>query len=195
MGGKSIWKTLKRAVTRHFRVSETTHDVKRGLRDINGKGVVTGLTNISEICAFREEDGERVPCDGQLWYRGYNIRDLVKQYSQSRFGYEKLAYLLVFGELPDEMDSGEFIEMLASARELPTNFTRDVIMKAPTRDIMNSMTRSILTLASYDNRAQDTDVRNVIRQCLNLIAVFPMLAIYAYHAYIQFMGLQRVGHD
>ena len=112
--------------------------------------------------------------------------------SQSRFGYEKLAYLLVFGELPDEMDSGEFIEMLASARELPTNFTRDVIMKAPTRDIMNSMTRSILTLASYDNRAQYTDVRNVIRQCLNLIAVFPMLAIYAYHAYNHYENLESM---
>ena len=168
------------------------YDVKRGLRDLNGKGVVTGLTNISEICAFKEENGERVPCDGQLWYRGYNIRDLVKQYSQSRFGYEKLAYLLVFGELPDEMDSNEFIEMLASARELPTNFTRDVIMKAPTKDIMSSMTRSILTLASYDNRAQDTDVRNVIRQCLNLIAVFPMLAIYAYHAYNHYENLESM---
>lgn len=165
------------------------YDVKRGLRDINGKGVVTGLTNISEIYSFKVENGERIPCDGELWYRGYNIQDLVKKYSRSRFGYEKLTYLLLFGELPDELDSEEFIEMLTVARDLPTNFTRDVIMKAPTKDIMNSMTRSILTLASYDDQSQDTDIRNVIRQSLNLIAVFPMLAIYAYHAYNHYENL------
>ena len=158
-------------------------DVKRGLRDLNGKGVVTGLTNISEIISFQEVDGERIPCDGQLWYRGYNVQDLIKNYSAHRFGYENLAYLLLFGELPDRVELEEFVEMLAVARNLPTNFTRDVIMKAPTRDIMNSMTRSILTLASYDADALDTDIRNVIRQSRNLIAVFPMLAIYAYHAY------------
>lgn len=165
------------------------YDVKRGLRDLNGKGVVTGLTNISEIISMREEDGNRVPCDGQLWYRGYNIEGLIKRYAQNRFGYENLAYLLLFGALPDELDAEEFIHMLAVARDLPTNFTRDVIMKAPTRDIMNSMTRSILTLASYDNDALDTDIRNVIRQSLNLIAVFPMLAIYGYHAYNHYENL------
>jgi citrate synthase len=167
-------------------------DVKRGLRDINGKGVVTGLTNISEIISFKEENGERIPCNGELWYRGYNIRELVKKYSQNRFGYENLAFLLLFGELPDQLDAEEFIHMLTVARDLPTNFTRDVIMKAPTRDIMNSMTRSILTLASYDNDALDTDIRNVIRQSLNLIAVFPMLAIYGYHAYNHYENLDSM---
>ncbi len=167
-------------------------DVKLGLRDINGKGVVVGLTNISEIISFKEEDGKRVPCDGQLWYRGHNIRNLVRKYSKERFGYETLAYLLLFGELPDALDQEEFIRMLTIARDLPTNFTRDVIMKAPTRDIMNSMTRSILTLASYDNEAQNTDIRNVIRQSLNLIAVFPMLAIYAYHAYNHYENLESM---
>ena len=167
-------------------------DVKRGLRDINGKGVVTGLTNISEIISFKEENGERIPCNGELWYRGYNIRELVKKYSQNRFGYENLAFLLLFGELPDQLDAEEFIHMLTVARDLPTNFTRDVIMKAPTRDIMNSMTRSILTLASYDNDALDTDIRNVIRQSLNLIAVFPMLAIYGYHAYNHYENLESM---
>ncbi len=167
-------------------------DVKLGLRDINGKGVVVGLTNISEIISFKEEDGKRVPCDGQLWYRGHNIRNLVREYSKERFGYETLAYLLLFGELPDALDQEEFIRMLTIARDLPTNFTRDVIMKAPTRDIMNSMTRSILTLASYDNEAQNTDLRNVIRQSLNLIAVFPMLAIYAYHAYNHYENLESM---
>ena len=165
------------------------YDVKRGLRDVNGKGVVTGLTNISEIYSFKEVDGKRVPCDGELYYRGFNIKDLVKKYSRDRFGYETLAYLLLFGELPDRLDTEEFIHMLTISRDLPTNFTRDVIMKAPTRDIMNSMTRSILTLASYDNEAQNTDIRNVIKQSLSLIAVFPMLAIYGYHAYNHYENL------
>lgn len=164
------------------------YDVKRGLRDLNGKGVVTGLTNISKITSFK--DG--VPCDGELWYRGYNVRDLVKTYSAGEFGYENLAYLLLFGELPDVKQSQEFIRILAAARDLPTNFTRDVIMKAPTRDIMNSMTRSILTLASYDKDAQATDLDNVIRQSINLTAVFPMLAIYGYHAYNHYENLQSM---
>ena len=167
-------------------------DVKRGLRDVNGKGVVTGLTNISEVISFKEEDGKRVPCDGELWYRGYNVRSLVKDCSRTRFGYEKLAYLLLFGELPGEQAMSEFVSVLELARDLPTNFTRDVIMKAPTRDVMNSMTRSILTLASYDKDAQNTQIDNVIRQSLNLIAVFPMLAIYAYHAYNHYENLESM---
>ena len=157
--------------------------VNRGLRDINGKGVVTGLTNISEVISMKEVDGQRVPCDGELWYRGYRVEDLVRQYTEHGFGYENLTYLLLFGELPDEQKEKEFIKNLVMSRNLPSNFTRDVIMKAPTRDIMNSMTRSILTLASYDIDAQNVAVDNVIRQSLMLIAVFPMLAIYAYHAY------------
>lgn len=168
------------------------YDVKLGLRDLNGRGVITGLTNISEIRSFREEDGKREPCDGQLWYRGYNIKTLMKRYTEGRFGYENLAYLLLFGELPDQVEADEFIHILSTARDLPTNFTRDVIMKAPTKDIMNSMTRSILTLASYDDSAQDTDIRNVIRQSLNLIAVFPMLAIYGYHAYNHYENLESM---
>ncbi len=164
-------------------------DVKRGLRDLNGKGVVAGLTNISEVISFREENGARIPCDGQLWYRGYNVRDLVAKYSRGRYGYENLAYLLLFGELPGEDELKEFLEILSGGRDLPTNFTRDVIMKAPTKDIMNSMTRSILTLASYDRNLQSTEIDNVISQSLNLIAVFPMLAIYAYHAYNHYENL------
>ena len=159
------------------------HNVYRGLRDIHGKGVLTGLTRISEITAFREEGGERIPCDGQLWYRGYNIRDLVDQYCGERFAFEKLTYLLVFGELPDDQAADGFIKMLARFRDLPTNFVRDVVMKAPSKDIMNSMTRSTLTLASYDPYAQRNDLPNALRQCLQLIAAFPMLAIYGYHAY------------
>ena len=166
--------------------------VNRGLRDINGKGVLTGLTNISEINSFREIDGKRVPIDGELWYRGYNIETLVKNFADDRYAYEVLTYLLLFGELPDEEQKKEFIRVLSVARNLPTNFVRDVIMKAPTRDIMNSMTRSILTLASYDKYAQQTDLANVIRQSINLIATFPMLAIYGYQAYNHYENLESM---
>lgn len=159
------------------------YQVNRGLRDLNGKGVVTGLTNISRITSFKEVNGERIPCDGQLWYRGYNINTLIDRYSKGNFGYENLAYLLLFGELPNVSQTAEFIDVLSTLRDLPTNFTRDVIMKAASHDIMNSMTRSILTLSSYDDMALNTDLQNVIRQCLTLIAVFPMLAVYGYHAY------------
>lgn len=168
------------------------YNVKRGLRDLNGKGVVAGLTNISDIISQKEVDGKLVPIDGQLWYRGYNIRDLVDRYSPHRFAYEHLAYLLLFGELPTEEQAAEFEQDLALARDLPTNFTRDVIMKAPTKDIMNSMTRSILTLASYDSNAQSTDIDNVIRQSIMLISVFPMLAIYGYHAYNHYENLESM---
>ena len=166
--------------------------VNRGLRDINGKGVLTGLTNISEINSFREIDGKRVPIDGELWYRGYSIETLVKRFADDRYAYEILTYLLLFGELPDKEQKQEFIRVLTTARNLQTNFVRDVIMKAPTKDIMNSMTRSILTLASYDKYAQQTDLANVIRQSINLIATFPMLAIYGYHAYNHYENLESM---
>lgn len=157
--------------------------VNRGLRDINGNGVLTGLTNISKIDSFKMVDGKKVPCDGALWYRGYNVIDLVTSIPEKSFGFEKTAYLLLFGELPTKEEGKEFAELLAAGRELPTNFTRDVIMKASNKDIMNSMTRSILTLASYDDHMDSNEVGNVIRQCLSLISVFPMLAVYGYHAY------------
>ena len=165
------------------------YTVNRGLRDVNGKGVLTGLTNISEITSFAEKDGKRIPIDGQLWYRGYSVERLVAMFGDDRFGYEALTYLLLFGELPDEDQRKAFLRILSEARNLPTNFVRDVIMKAPTRDIMNSMTRSILTLASYDQHAQQTDLGNVIRQNIMLIATFPMLAIYGYHAYNHYENL------
>ena len=144
-------------------------DVKRGLRDQNGKGVLAGLTSVSNIVA-RDPQGN--PCDGQLWYRGYRIEELIKKYMRSDFGYENLAYLLLFGDLASPEESKDFIATLEKVRELPTNFTRDVIMKAPTKDIMNSMTRAILTLASYDRNAIDTSLENVVSQCIQLIAVF-----------------------
>lgn len=160
------------------------HNVNRGLRDRQGNGVVTGLTSISEITAYKTENGEKVPCDGKLLYRGYNIFDLVGgDVKEKRLGFEETAYLLLFDELPDETELNDFSELLGMMRILPTNFVRDVIMKAPSKDIMNTMTRSILTLASYDENTSNLSIENVLRQCLMLISEFPMLAVYGYHAY------------
>ena len=159
------------------------HAVTKGLRDMNGNGVVTGLTNISKIVSSKIIDGEKVQCDGELWYRGYRVQDLINNLGEDEFGFEKIAYLLLLGELPDKDELKEFKKYLCDCRTLPNNFTRDVIMKAPSSDIMNSMTRSILTLASYDKNAVDTTIPNALRQCIQLISTFPLLAVYAYHAY------------
>ena len=162
----------------------TEYGVKRGLRDLNGKGVVTGITNISRIESSEIVDGKTVPCPGKLYYRGYHIQELVKGFmEEGRYGFEEIAYLLVFGELPTQENLREFQEMLSTGRRLPTNFVRDVIMKAPSSDIMNSLTKSVLTLASYDKNVSDTSIENVIRQCIQLIALFPMLSVYGYQAY------------
>ena len=159
------------------------YGVKKGLRDENGNGVLAGLTNISKITSSKIVDGKKLPCDGQLWYRGYRVEDLIGSLGETELGYEKIAYLLLMGQLPDSAAAEEFRTLLGECRTLPTNFTRDVIMKAPGKDIMNSMTRGILTLASYDERAIDTSVSNSLRQCIQLIAEFPLLAVYGYHAY------------
>ena len=157
--------------------------VNRGLRDENGKGVLTGLTTISKVISFKSVDGVKTPCDGELWYRGYQVNNLIDDLGENEFGFEKTAYLLLFGELPTDAELAEFSKILGACRRLPTNFTRDVIMKAPSKDIMNSMTRSILTLASYDGQTSDASVENSLRQCIQLIANFPLIAVYAYHAY------------
>ncbi len=159
------------------------YGVKKGLRDENGNGVLTGLTNISKIVSAATVDGKKAPCDGQLWYRGYRVEDLIGSLGENELGYEKIAYLLLMGELPDGEELSQFSKLIGKSRTLPSNFTRDVIMKAPSRDIMNSMTRSILTLASYDRAAADTSVGNSLLQCIRLISEFPLLAIYGYHAY------------
>ena len=162
----------------------TKYEVKRGLRDLNGKGVLAGLTNISDVCASKVVNGETVPCAGNLYYRGYNIKDLVKGFLDAKHpGYEETAYLLLFGELPTKEELKNFQEMIGERRTLPPNFVRDVILKAPSRDMMNSIARSILQLYSYDDKADDTSIPNVLRQCLNLISQFPMLMVYGYHAY------------
>ncbi|MBQ3151477.1 MAG: citrate/2-methylcitrate synthase [Clostridia bacterium] len=160
------------------------HKVNRGLRDLNGNGVLTGLTEISEVTAKRIVNGESVPCAGSLFYRGYNIKELVGGFiTDDRFGFEETTYLLLFGKLPTEEELSEFKELLAGYRSLPASFVRDIIMKSPSRDMMNSLARSVLMLYSYDNNADDVSVPNVLRQSLQLISTFPLLSVYGYQAY------------
>jgi len=171
------------------------YDVKRGLRDNLGRGVAAGLTNISEVCAKKVIDGEEVPCKGELFYRGYNIKDLTHGFlSEGRFGFEEAAYLLLIGELPTKDELSNFVEELRGRCTLPQNFFRDVIMKAPSDNMMISLSKSILTLYSYDDRADDTSLDNVMRQCLNMISQFPMLAVYGYQAYRHSKGDSLIIH-
>lgn len=160
------------------------YKVNRGLRDLNGKGVLTGLTEISEIKAKDEVRGKSIPCNGKLYYRGIDIEDLVSGFiKEKRFGFEEVTYLLLLGELPSTTELDNFKSILASYRTLPTSFVRDIIMKAPSFDMMNTLARSVLTLYSYDEKANNTDIDNVLRQCLQLIALFPLLSVYGYQAY------------
>lgn len=159
-------------------------DIKRGLRDISGAGVRAGLTKISTINSFKMVDGVKTPCEGELYYRGIDIHALTDGFiGEKRFGFEEMTYLLLYGKLPTQVELSAFIKELANQRALPRNFVRDVIMKAPSKDMMNTLARSVLTLYSYDSLADDISLSNVMRQCLNLIAVFPMLSVYGYHAY------------
>ena len=160
------------------------YDVKRGLRDLNGKGVLAGLTEISDIVAKKIVDGQEVPCEGKLYYRGVDVEQLVAgALKEGRFGFEETAYLLLLGKLPTKEELDGFTKQLSYYRSLPNNFVRDVILKAPSHDIMNSLARSVLNLASYDDRADDISLPNVMRQCVQLIALFPMLSVYGYQAY------------
>lgn len=162
----------------------TQYQVNRGLRDVNGNGVLTGLTEISEIQSSKLVDGKKVSCEGKLFYRGYDVEKLVAGFLKDRrFGFEETAFLLLFGELPDKQQLAEFNSLIARYRSLPTSFVRDIIMKAPSRDMMNTLARSVLTLYSYDESADDITIPNVLRQCLQLIALFPMLSVYGYQAY------------
>ena len=160
------------------------YDVKRGLRDANGKGVLTGLTEISDVNGFKvQQDGSKVPIDGELYYQGYNIKELIKGSRYRRFNFEEITYLLLFGELPDKTQLREFIDLLSQYRELPSKFVRDVIMKAPSANIMNGLQKSVLTLYSYDENPDDVSINNVLRQSLTLIATMPLISVYGYHAY------------
>ena len=160
------------------------YEVKRGLRDLDGKGVLTGLTEISTITSSRVVDGVSIPIDGELFYRGHNIYDIVEGFtSENRFGYEETVYLLLFGELPDKAELENFTGLLGSYRRLPKDFVRDVVLKAANKDIMNCLARNILTLSSYDKNVNDLSIPNVLRQCIELIANFPALSVYSYLAY------------
>lgn len=163
----------------------TKYDVKRGLRDINGKGVLTGLTEIGDVHSYDTIDGKSVPCEGKLYYHGVDIQDLVRGFiADQRFGFEEVTYLLLFGQLPNEQELKDFTSLLGQYRtQLPTSFVRDIIMKAPSNDMMNTLARSVLTLYAYDDKADDVSVPNVLRQCLQLIALFPVLSVYGYQAY------------
>lgn len=162
----------------------TEYDVKRGLRDLKGKGVLVGLTEISEVCATKTIDGKSVPAPGELYYRGYNVKDIIKGLDEnSHFGFEESTYLLLFGNLPTGEELSSFASLLAEYRTLPIGFVRDIIMKAPSQDMMNTLARSVLTLYSYDDRADDISIPNVLRQCMELISLFPLLSVYGYQAY------------
>lgn len=160
------------------------YDVKRGLRDVNGNGVLAGLTEVSEIVSFKDVDGIKTPCEGELYYRGINVEELTRGFlDEKRMGFEETAYLLLFGNLPSGTELEHFQNILRAQQSLPKNFVRDVIMKAPSSDMMNTLSRSVLTLYAYDPMADDISLSNVLRQCLTLIAVFPMLSVYGYQAY------------
>ncbi len=162
----------------------TKYKVNRGLRDLDGNGILTGLTRVSEIVSHIQEGDQRINIDGKLYYRGIDVQEIVDAcMKEDRFGFEETTYLLIFGKLPTEKELEEFKEVLADYRTLPTNFVRDIVMKAPSRDIMNTLSRSVLTLFSYDDNASDISLPNVLRQSLELIALFPVLAVYAYHTY------------
>jgi citrate synthase len=166
------------------------YDVKRGLRDLSGKGVVTGLTEISDIrSSYTDEDGNTVPSKGKLYYRGIDVEDIVRgSIEKNHFCYEETAYLLLFGQLPTWEQLKEFMELLAFYRTLPTNFVRDIILKAPSGNMMNTLARSVLTLYAYDEKGDDTSIPNVLRQSLQLIALFPCLSVWGYQAYSHYHG-------
>ena len=155
----------------------TQYDVKRGLRDINGNGVVAGLTNISTINV--DENGH-----GKLFYRGIDVEDIVNGFiKEKRYGFEETIYLLLFGKMPTAVELSDFKNLLVSFRSLPPTFTRDIIMKSPSDNMMNTLAKSVLSLYSYDDRANDITIPNVLKQSLSLITLFPLLAVYGYHTY------------
>ncbi len=162
------------------------YDVKRGLRDSNGKGVLTGLTEIADVVAYERKDGHKIPAPGKLYYQGYDVQELVKGYQNRRYAFEEVTYLLLFGELPNKAQFKSFVRILSDLQEVSAQFVRDVIMKAPSGNIMNALQKSVLTLYSYDDDPDDISVPNVLRQSLQLIAKIPMIAVYAYHAYRHF---------
>ncbi|MBQ8138205.1 MAG: citrate/2-methylcitrate synthase [Lachnospiraceae bacterium] len=162
------------------------YDVKRGLRDAAGKGVLTGLTEISDVVAYDLKDGNQIPCDGRLYYQGVNVVDFIKGLGDRRFGFEETTYLLIFGKLPTKSQLDEFIRVSREFQNLGARFTRDVVMKASNANIMNALQRCILTLYTYDNNPDDISAKNVLRQSLELINKLPLIAVYSYMSYCHF---------
>jgi len=174
------------------------YEVKRGLRDLNGRGVLTGLTEISEIKSYdTDEEGNQIPCEGKLFYRGYDVEEIIDGfYKEGRFGFEEVTYLLMFGTMPTTLELKDFNALLGYYRSIPPNFVRDIIMKAPSHDIMNAIARSVLMLYSYDDKADALNISNVVRQSLQLISELPLLAVYSYQAYKHYhMGGSLIIHE
>ncbi|MCR4843201.1 MAG: citrate/2-methylcitrate synthase [Eubacterium sp.] len=163
------------------------YDVKRGLRDANGKGVLTGLTEVSDVVATTMDNGVRVPSEGHLYYWGYDVNDLLNGRKGKPYKFEEATYLLLFGNLPSQRQLTDFVKILTDLQELSSQFVRDVIMKAPSENIMNALQKSIVMLYSYDENPEDDSIRNILRQSLQLIAKMPLIAVYAYHAYRHFV--------
>lgn len=169
------------------------YEVKRGLRDLDGRGVLVGLTEIGEVHSYILDEGEMVPVPGRLIYRGYDISDLARGFMEDkRFGFEETAYLLLFGNLPDQKSLKDFEQLLGIYQKLPENFARDMILNAPSKDIMNGLARSVLALYSFDDNPDDISIRNVLKQCIKLIASFPSLAVYSFQAYSHYHGNQSL---
>ena len=164
----------------------TKYEVKRGLRDSAGKGVLTGLTEISDVTGYKLVNGRRIPADGALYYRGIDVQDIVNGLKDRRFGFEETIYLLIFGKLPSKEELSRFLELLSDMEDLGGRFVRDVVMKGTNANIMNAMERCVLALYTYDDNPEDISVENVLRQSLELIAKLPEIAVYSYHAYRHF---------
>lgn len=186
---KTSMESLQETLLNNHRIDPNLYieyDVKRGLRDSAGKGVLTGLTEISDVNAYDLVNGRKIPAEGSLYYQGYNIYDLVNGLEGHKFGFEETIYLLLFGQLPSEKELEMFKEVMAQFETLSGRFVRDVVMKASNADIMNSMQRCILTLYTYDSRPEDISAENVLRQSIELIAKLPLIAVYSYHSYRHF---------
>lgn len=162
------------------------YDVKRGLRDSAGKGVLTGLTEISDVVAYDVVDGTKVPAPGRLYFQGYNVEEIIANRKESRYAFEEITYLLLFGELPNQKQFEGFCSILSDLQELSGDFVRDVILHNPSVNIMNSLQKAILNLYSYDDNPEDISVPNVLRQCLQMIGKMPLISVYAYHGYRHF---------
>lgn len=171
----------------------TKYNVKRGLRDVDGKGVLVGLTEIGEVHSYILDENEMIPVPGRLIYRGIDIRNLVDGFTMDdRYGFEETCYLLLFGDLPDKNQLKEFEELLALNQALPEDFVRGMIMSAPSKDIMNVLARNVLDLYSFDDDPDNTSIKNVLKQCIRLIACFPLLAVYGYQAFTHYHGKQSL---